>query len=163
MNKDYKDIDDDLEFLYDDVAKSDSKNTLDNDAIVKTSTEKFTPDSKKPENKTTTQSQYKEGSKHGYGSFTDDDKSQTNQNTDVAEFINENGKWVRNPKYVGKGGKGSRKSRKTAKKRKGNHWTRLVTKTYRKNKKSNKNYSFKQAIMDAKKIYKKGGNEEMQE
>ena len=53
--------------------------------------------------------------------------------------------------------KGGKKSRKT-KKRTGNDWTRLVTKTFRKNKKSDKNYTFKQAILDSKKIYKKGGN-----
>jgi len=39
------------------------------------------------------------------------------------------------------GGKGK-------KARKGNEWTRLVTKTYKKNKRSNKNYTFKQAIKD---------------
>lgn len=35
-----------------------------------------------------------------------------------------------------------------------NTWVQLVTKTYHDNK-SKKNYSFKQAIKDAKKIYKK--------
>ena len=43
------------------------------------------------------------------------------------------------------------------KKRRGNDWTRLVTKTFRDNRKKNKNYTFKQAILDAKKVYKKGG------
>lgn len=47
------------------------------------------------------------------------------------------------------------KKRKT-KKRKGNDWTRLVTETYKKNK-HQKNYTFKKAIKDAKKVYKKVG------
>ena len=49
------------------------------------------------------------------------------------------------------------KAKKTkTKKRKGNDWTRLVTETYNKNK-HQKNYTFKKAINDAKKVYKKVG------
>jgi len=54
---------------------------------------------------------------------------------------------------------GGKKSKRTTKKRKGNDWTRLVTKTFKDNKKKNKNYTFKQAILDAKKVYKKKGGE----
>ena len=56
---------------------------------------------------------------------------------------------------------GSKKCPKTMKKggkRKGNNWTKLVTRTYKTNHKKDKNYSFKQAIQDARKVYKKGGN-----
>lgn len=38
-----------------------------------------------------------------------------------------------------------------------NAWIKLVTKTYNNNK-TKKGYSFKKAIMDAKKVYKKGGD-----
>ena len=58
------------------------------------------------------------------------------------------------------------KHKKTVKKggkRKGNEWTKLVTKTYKANHKKDKNYSFKQAIQDARKLYKKGGNNQNQE
>ena len=54
---------------------------------------------------------------------------------------------------------GGKKSKRTTKKRGGNDWTRLVTKTFKDNKKKNKNYTFKQAILDAKKVYKKKGGE----
>ena len=33
-------------------------------------------------------------------------------------------------------------------------WTKLVTATFKKNRKTNKNYKFKDALMDAKKVYK---------
>jgi hypothetical protein len=54
---------------------------------------------------------------------------------------------------------GGKKAKRTTKKRKGNKWTHLVTVTFRNNKKKNKNYTFKQAILDAKKVYKKKGGE----
>jgi hypothetical protein len=57
-----------------------------------------------------------------------------------------------NSSIVNTGGK-AKKARKT-KKRKGNAWTDLVTDTYNKNK-HQKNYTFKKAIKDAKKVYKK--------
>jgi hypothetical protein len=47
------------------------------------------------------------------------------------------------------------KGGKTRKVGKGNSWIQLVTNTYRKMRKTNKNYSFKQAIKDSKKMYKK--------
>jgi len=34
-------------------------------------------------------------------------------------------------------------------------WTKLVTETFKKNRKTNKNYKFKDALIDAKKLYKK--------
>ena len=52
-----------------------------------------------------------------------------------------------------------KKAKRTTKKRGGNDWTRLVTKTFKDNKKKNKSYTFKQAILDAKKVYKKKGGE----
>jgi hypothetical protein len=55
------------------------------------------------------------------------------------------------------GGKRRRTSKKQVKggKRKGNEWTKLVTKTYKTNHKKNKSYTFKNAIQDARKVYKK--------
>ena len=61
---------------------------------------------------------------------------------------------------------GKKRTCKTVKKggkRKGNEWTKLVTKTYKTNHKRNKDYTFKQAIKDSRKLYKKGGNQQNQE
>jgi hypothetical protein len=66
---------------------------------------------------------------------------------------------------IKKSGGGKKNRAKTVKKggkRKGNAWTKLVTKTYKSNHKKNKNYSFKQAIQDSRKIYKKVENNENQ-
>jgi hypothetical protein len=46
-----------------------------------------------------------------------------------------------------------RTSKRKSGKRKGTAWTRFVTKLYRDNKHTNKNYTFKQAMKDAKKVY----------
>lgn len=54
---------------------------------------------------------------------------------------------------------GGKKAKRTTKKRGGNDWTRLVTKTFKDNRKKNKSYTFKQAILDAKKVYKKKGGD----
>lgn len=62
-------------------------------------------------------------------------------------------------KMISKVPSGGKKSKRTTKKRGGNDWTRLVTKTFKDNKKKNKNYTFKQAILDAKKVYKKKGGD----
>jgi hypothetical protein len=53
------------------------------------------------------------------------------------------------------GGKRRKTAKKSGGKRKGNAWTKLVTKTFKDNRKTNKNYTFKQAIQDARKVYKK--------
>ena len=55
------------------------------------------------------------------------------------------------------GGKKSKSEVKKGGKGKGNKWIRLVTQTYKKNKRRNKNYTFKQAIKEAKQLYKKVG------
>jgi hypothetical protein len=60
------------------------------------------------------------------------------------------------------GGKKQKRTQKAGK-RKGNEWTKLVTKTYKTNHKRNKEYTFKQAIQDSRKLYKRGGNQQNQE
>lgn len=59
-------------------------------------------------------------------------------------------------KSTKKGNKNMKKSRKTMKKKKGkSEWTTFVTDLYKKNKKTNPLYMFKNALKDAAKIYKK--------
>ena len=59
-------------------------------------------------------------------------------------------------KSTKKGNKNMKKSRKTMKKKKGkSEWTTFVTELYKKNKKTNPLYMFKNALKDAAKIYKK--------
>jgi len=84
-------------------------------------------------------------------------KSLTDDNY-LKELIEEISKQPQQPQQ--QGGKKSKKSSKTMKmkkdgKRKGNEWTKLVTKTYKANHKKDKEYTFKQAIQDARKMYKK--------
>jgi hypothetical protein len=48
-------------------------------------------------------------------------------------------------------------SKKNGGKRAPNRWNRLVKNTFKNGKKKNKKYSFRQALRDSKKLYKRGG------
>ena len=67
---------------------------------------------------------------------------------------------VRSMKKAMRGLKSQLKTAKVSKggKRKSTAWTKLVAKTYKMHHKKNKNYSLGDAMKDARKVYKKGGN-----
>jgi len=72
---------------------------------------------------------------------------------------------VRSIKKAMRGLKSQLKTAKVSKggKKKSTAWTKLVAKTYKMHHKKNKSYSLGDAMRDARKVYKKGGNNENSE